>query len=140
MDGNLIWLALIVMISYTTQAMSGFGSTILALTLGVHLYPVAQLLPVLVPLDMVVNLYLVIRHHRIINRPLLFRSILPVMGIGVLAGIIAFQLVEGVLLKRTFGVLVVLLSMRELYRLLRNRLEHWRQKLRSLVNTEYATK
>jgi hypothetical protein len=29
MDSNLIWLALIVLISYTSQAMTGFGSTIL---------------------------------------------------------------------------------------------------------------
>ena len=42
MDINLIWLAGIVLISYTTQAMSGFGSTILALTLGVHFYPMAS--------------------------------------------------------------------------------------------------
>jgi uncharacterized membrane protein YfcA len=135
MDSNLIWLALIVMISYTTQAMSGFGSTILALTLGVHLYPIAELLPVLVPLDMVVNLYLVTRHHRLVNRPLLFRSILPVMGIGVLAGIIAFQFVQGILLKRIFGLLVVLLSGRELYRLLRNRLGH--RTLSNLQSTAY---
>jgi uncharacterized membrane protein YfcA len=121
MDGNLIWLAAIVLISYTTQAMSGFGSTILALTLGVHLYPIDVLLPVLVPLDMVVNLYLVTRHYRHINRPYLFRSILPAMGFGVLAGIIVFQYIEGDLLKQLFGLLVILLSMRELYRLLRNR-------------------
>ena len=38
MDSNLIWLVAIVLISYTTQAMSGFGSTILALTLGVHFF------------------------------------------------------------------------------------------------------
>jgi uncharacterized membrane protein YfcA len=121
MDGNLIWLAFIVLISYTTQAMSGFGSTILALTLGVHLYPINVLLPVLVPLDMVVNLYLVTRHYRHISRPHLFRSILPAMGFGVLAGIIAFQYIEGDLLKKLFGILVILLSLRELYRHLRNR-------------------
>jgi uncharacterized membrane protein YfcA len=86
MDNNLIWLALIVLVSYTTQAMSGFGSTILALTLGIQLYPIETLLPVLVPLDMLVNLYLVTRHYGHINRPLLFRSILLPMGIGVLAG------------------------------------------------------
>ena len=57
MDSNLIVRALIVLISYTTQAMSGFGSTILALTLGLHLYPINVLLPVLVPLDMIVYLY-----------------------------------------------------------------------------------
>jgi uncharacterized membrane protein YfcA len=121
MDGNLIWLSIIVLISYTTQAMSGFGSTILALTLGVHLYSIDVLLPVLVPLDMLLNLYLVTRHHRHINRPHLFRSLLPAMGVGVLAGIIAFQYIEGDLLKKLFGLLVILLSMRELYRLLRNR-------------------
>lgn len=120
MDGNLIWLAIIVLISYTTQAMSGFGSTILALTLGIHLYPVEVLLPVLVPLDMIINLYIVTRHYGHISRPHLFRSILPAMGIGVLAGIIAFQYVEGDLLKKIFGVLVILLSIRELFRLWRN--------------------
>jgi uncharacterized membrane protein YfcA len=121
MDGNLIWLTIIVLISYTTQAMSGFGSTILALTLGVHLYPIDVLLPVLVPLDMVVNLYLVTRHYRHISRPHLIRSILPAMGFGVLAGIIAFQYIEGDLLKKIFGSLVIVLSMRELYRLSRKR-------------------
>jgi len=58
MNEKFFWLALIVFFSYTTQAMSGFGSTILALTLGIHLYPIEVLLPVLVPLDMMVNLYL----------------------------------------------------------------------------------
>jgi hypothetical protein len=58
MDSNLVWLALIVLISYSTQAMSGFGSTVLALTLGVHLSPMDVLLPVLVSLDRVVNLYI----------------------------------------------------------------------------------
>jgi hypothetical protein len=66
--------------------MSGFGSTILALTPGIHLYPIDGLLPVLVPLDMIVNRYIVARHYRRISRPHLFRSILPAMGIGVAAG------------------------------------------------------
>lgn len=121
MDGNLIWLSIIVLLSYTTQAMSGFGSTILAVTLGLHLYPLEVLLPVLVALDLLVNLYLVTRHFRYINRPHLFRSILPAMGCGLLAGIIAFHYIEGVLLKKLFGLLVILLSMRELYRLLHHR-------------------
>jgi len=121
MDGNLIWLAIIVLISFTTQAMSGFGSTILALTLGVHLYPIDVLLPVLVPLDIVVNLYLATRHYRHMNHSMLLRSILPAMGFGLLAGIIAFQYTEGDLLKKIFGILVILLSTRELFRLLRNR-------------------
>lgn len=82
MDSNFIWLMAIVLISYGTQAMSGFGSTILALTLGTHLYPMSVLLPVLVALDLLVNLYIVTRHHKYINRALLIRTIIPAMGIG----------------------------------------------------------
>ena len=87
MDSNIVWLALIVLISYSIQAMSGFGSTILALTLGVHLYPIEVLLPVLVPLDLLVNLYIVTRHHHHLNLSLLSRKIIPAMGVGLLAGI-----------------------------------------------------
>jgi uncharacterized membrane protein YfcA len=43
------------------------------------------------------------------------------MGFGLLVGIIAFQYIEGDLLKKLFGILVILLSLRELYRHLRNR-------------------
>ena len=117
MDGNFILLAAIVLIAYTTQAMSGFGSTILAVTLGVHLYPIDVLLPILVPLDMLVNLYIVTRHHRHVSRPHLYRFILPLMGVGLLVGILAFNMFQGHLLKYMFGVLVVLLSVKELYRL-----------------------
>jgi uncharacterized membrane protein YfcA len=137
MDIHIIGLAIIVLFSYTTQAMSGFGSTILALTLGIHLYPIEVLLPVLVPLDMLVNLYLVVRHHGHINRPLLFRSILPAMGAGVLAGILAFQFIQGVILKKIFGLLVILLSLRELYRFLRKRLNQ--KELSNLGSTVYVT-
>ena len=124
MDSNLVWLALIVLISYSTQTMSGFGSTILALTLGVHLYPLDVLLPVLVSLDMVVNLYIVIRHHQHINQSLLYRTIIPAMGIGLLAGLVAFHFIQGAVLEKIFGFLVIVLSSRELYRLFGSKQNH----------------
>jgi len=120
-DSNIVWLALIVLISYSIQAMSGFGSTILALTLGVHLYPMDVLLPVLVPLDMLVNLYIVTRHHQHINQSLLYRTIIPNMGFGLLAGLVAFYYIQGEVLEKMFGILVIVLSIRELYRLFRRK-------------------
>jgi uncharacterized membrane protein YfcA len=120
MDCNLFWLGLIVLVSYTTQAITGFGSTIIDLTLGVHLVPIEVLLPVLVPLYMLVNFYIATRYHRNVNHPLLFRSIIPAMGIGLLAGIITFHLLQGIILKKIFGLLVFVLSIRELYRLFKN--------------------
>lgn len=117
MDINLIWLAVIVLISYTTQAMSGFGSTILALTLGVHFYPMVVLLPVLVALDLLVNLYIVARHHQYIHQRLLYRTIIPAMAIGIAAGLFVFQYFHSAVLEKVFGFLVVFLSIREIYRL-----------------------
>ncbi len=124
MDSNIVWLALIVLISYSIQAMSGFGSTILALTLGVHLYPIEVLLPVLVPLDLLVNLYIVTRHHQYLNLSLLSRKIIPAMGVGLLAGIMVFHFIEGDILKKIFGILVIVLSSRELYRLIGSKQNH----------------
>ena len=124
MDDNFLWLTLIVLVSYTTQAMSGFGSTILALSLGVRLYPIEILLPVLVPLDLLVNLYIVTRHHRYIHHSLLFRKILPAMGFGLVVGIIIFHLIQGSILKKIFGLLVILLAVRELLGLLRHEIHH----------------
>jgi len=121
MDSNLIWLALIVLASYCTQAMSGFGSTILALTLGVHLLSLGELLPVLVALDLIVNLYIVARHHQHINRSLLYRTIIPNMGIGLVAGLLAFFYIQGAVLEKIFGFLVIGLSLRELARMFRDK-------------------
>jgi hypothetical protein len=73
---------------------------------------------------MLVNLYLATRHYGFVNRPLLLRSILPPMGIGVLAGILAFHSIQGLILKKGFGLLVIILSARELNRLVRKRPEH----------------
>ncbi len=137
MDSNLVWLALIVLISYSIQAMSGFGSTILALTLGVHLYPIGVLLPVLVSLDLLVNLYIVTRHHQHINQSLLYRTIIPAMGIGLLAGLVAFHFIQGAVLEKIFGFLVIVLSIRELYRLFRRKQDQG--VLSSLKSAAYIT-
>jgi len=137
MDINLFWLAIIVLISYSIQAMSGFGSTILALTLGVHLYPMAELLPVLVALDLLVNLYIATRHHRHINRPLLYRSIVPCMGVGLLAGIGTFHFFQGAVLETIFGFLVCGLASHELHRLFRN--DRIRRTLSDLESAGYIT-
>jgi uncharacterized membrane protein YfcA len=120
MDPNILLLTLIVFLAYTTQAMTGFGSVIISVTLGSHLYPIEFLLPTIVPVDLLVNIYIVGKYRKDVDRGLLFRGILPLMGVGLLIGIGIFQFVHGELLKKTFGVLVTLLCGRELYGLLRS--------------------
>ncbi len=118
MDIHIFSLALIVLLAYITQAMTGFGSLIIVVTLGSHLYPIKFLLPVIVPLDILVNTYIVAKYAADVDRPLLFYRIVPLVGVGLLTGIAIFQFVQGALLKRSFGVLVTLLCLREIYSLL----------------------
>jgi uncharacterized membrane protein YfcA len=106
MQSNFLWLACFVLLSYTTQAMTGFGSTIIAVTLGANLYPIQFLLPILVPLDIVVNAFIVVRHQQHVDRQILFKTIIPIMGIGLLIGIAAFNILHGNLLKKLFGLLL----------------------------------
>lgn len=120
MDPYPAWLGLIVLLAYTVQAMTGFGSVIIAVTLGSQLYPLETLLAILVPMDVLLNAYLVGRHRAHVDRRVLFARIVPIMGLGLFAGIGLFHCLQGDLLKRAFGLLVVLLSAREIWRLSRN--------------------
>lgn len=113
-------LALIILFSYTTQAITGFGSTVIALALGAQLYPVEQLLPVLVALNLPLCLYFVMRHRVRIDRPLLTKEILPWMSLGVAAGACLLLWLPAGSLKPGLGLLIVLFSLREILRLVLN--------------------
>jgi hypothetical protein len=56
------------------------------LTFGSPLYPIQWLLPVLLPLTLLANPYIFIRHHEQIDAPVLQRRILPFMGAGLAIG------------------------------------------------------
>jgi uncharacterized membrane protein YfcA len=108
------WLALIVFIAFGLEAALGFGCTILAVTVGVHLFPMAELLPVLVALNMVVSLCIVSRHFDAIDHRLLCRRILPLMALGIPVGMLVFHVADGPLLKLVFGLFVIVVSGTEL--------------------------
>jgi len=106
-DGAFAVLALIVLFAFTVEAAAGFGSTVLALALGVHLYPIPRLLPLIVPLNLVLELYLVTRHGTHVDQWLLWRQIVPLMGAGVAAGFALFSVASTQVLQTVFGVFVV---------------------------------
>ncbi len=115
MDYTFILLALIVLFSYTIHALSGFGSLLIAITLGLHLYPADELLPIIVPVDVLLNLYLVIKYRHLIERRLLVRRILPFMGIGLIIGILLFNYLHNNIIKIMYACFILLVSVRELY-------------------------
>jgi uncharacterized membrane protein YfcA len=109
-------LAAIVAFAFAVEAATGFGATVIAVALGVHLFPLDVLLPVLVPLGLVLSVTIAWRERAHLDRALLLRRILPLMGAGLLAGILLFESASNASLRRAFGAFVVAVSALELWR------------------------
>jgi len=92
---------------------------VVALALGIHLYPLGALLPVFVPLGLFVSAWLALRGRAHVDRRLLFARILPWMGLGLCVGLFIFERASNDQLRRVFGGFVVALAAVELWRLLR---------------------
>ncbi len=114
MDIHLIPIIFLSFLSYLSLAFAGFGGILVPITLGASFYSIEWMLSVLVPVSLLSNLVILLRHYRNIDFNLLFRKILPFMGMGLVVGMLIFQQLHGELQERIFGVLVVLLSAREL--------------------------
>lgn len=112
-----LWLGLCILLAYTVEAVTGFGSIVIALSLGALLLPIPELLPVLVPLNIAMSGYLSIRHRAHIHWPTLLKLILPLMALGTLCGYWLRPSLGSAVLQTLFGVLIVWFAGRELWRL-----------------------
>jgi uncharacterized membrane protein YfcA len=116
MTTSLLALLLIVFLAFLVETTAGFGATVVTVTLSAHFIPIPELLHSFVPVNLVLSTYLVISHRRDIDFATLGRRILPLMMAGLLAGIALHTLRAQPWLKALFGVLVVILSVVELWR------------------------
>jgi uncharacterized protein len=114
-----LWLALFVFVAYTIEAVTGFGSIVIALSLGALLLPIPDMLPVLVPLNICMTGYLALRHRQHIHWPTLLRLILPIMGLGTLLGYGLRPWLGDAGLRSLFALLIIWFAGRELYFLLK---------------------
>jgi uncharacterized protein len=114
---NLVVLGGCVFLAFVSETVVGFGSTIVALSLGAYLFPIDFLLPVLVPVNLTLSAYLVARDHRAISWGVLLRRILPWMALGMPVGLALFSLRQSLWLRNAFAAFVVLLSALELWRM-----------------------
>lgn len=110
-------LAAIVGGAFAIEATSGFGATILIVTFGVHLFPITTLLPVIVPLGLVLSVSLAWRNRAHVDRGLVVRRILPLMGLGLAIGLAIFERASNDGLRRAFGFFVVGVALAELWRM-----------------------
>ena len=117
-DGAFLGVAALVLLSFTSAALAGFGGVVIAMTLAAQLRPLEWLLPRLVALNLILVVYLVTRHRAHVDRRALFRQILPFMGLGTVLGFAGAGLLPSQVAKAIFGCFVVAVSARELANLL----------------------
>jgi uncharacterized protein len=110
----LIWLALFVFLGFGTQAMAGFGGTVITLTLGALLLPIERLVPVIVAVGWVQTFVLVIRLRGEVQWRLLGAFVMPLMGLGAVGGLVLQTFLGGSTLKIVYGLFVVVVAIREL--------------------------
>jgi len=115
MNFSLILFFVIVLLANMTEVVAGFGSVLLAVTLGAYLYSVEQLVSILVPLNFLLGVILIFKFHREINFKILFRRILPITGLGMPVGIYLFNFAPHQVVKPVFGFLVMVLAADELW-------------------------
>lgn len=114
-----LWLGLCIFLAFGIEAITGFGSIVIALSLGALLLPIDRMLPVLVPLNICMTGYLALRHRQHIHWPTLLTVILPLMAIGTALGYLLRPLLGDNTLQTLFGALVIWFASRELWRSLR---------------------
>ncbi|MDF1779999.1 MAG: sulfite exporter TauE/SafE family protein [Alcanivoracaceae bacterium] len=112
-----IALGLFILLAYTAEAVTGFGSIVIALSLGALFFPIDWLQTVLVPLNICMTGFLSWKHRRFIDKALLQKLVLPFMFVGTLAGLALQPLLGGIALKISFAVLILWFAVRELLKL-----------------------
>jgi uncharacterized membrane protein YfcA len=118
---NFVLFSVFTFLSHFSAAFAGFGGVIIVLTLSSLLYPIKWMLPVLLPLTLIANLYIFIRHHKYIDTSVFLKNILPFMGTGLVIGFLLFNLLHGELMRIVFGLIVFLVSAWELFILMSDR-------------------
>lgn len=115
-----LWLGLAIWLGFTVQAVAGFGSMVIAVSLGSLVFSIPSLLPVLIPLNILATGTMAWQCRRQLDWPLLLKGILPAMLLGMGAGIMLLETLSGRTLKTGFALLVLWFAVREWIKLYRN--------------------
>ncbi len=114
---SFIIVAIGVFIAFTVEAMTGFGSIVIALSIGALVMDITQLMKWLVPLNIMMTGPLVYRHRQHIDYDLLFKQILPLMGLGTLVGVLITDYIPADYSKAFFALIICWFAIRSLAQL-----------------------
>lgn len=84
---QLFLLVLVLVFAHTVETVLGFGATLIAVALGVYIFPLQTILPVLVILAILQSAWLVGRWARHLQWRVLLLKILPATAVGMAIGI-----------------------------------------------------
>lgn len=104
--GSLAFVGLIILFAYTVVGTTGFGASIVAVPLIVHLIPLTVVVPTMVVLDLAAGLLLGGRNFAKVDRRELLR-LLPFMLVGIVLGATLLLHAPERLLLLTLGVAVL---------------------------------
>lgn len=103
-------LAAVVALAFTVESTLGFGATVITVSLGSLFLPMQSVLPAFVPVNLCLSLVLAARNARHADLRLLVTRIVPGMLLGLPLGMWAFSSLPEPVLRRAFGVFLLLLS------------------------------
>ncbi len=115
-DTPLLVLAVVLTLASIVQTSIGFGSMVVAVTLGALVMDIPTLIALVVPASLVQTLVVVLRHRSEVSWDLLGRRVLPLMGLGMMVSLGFGGGVDTGLLKLAFGAMVLVMALRELVR------------------------
>ena len=104
-----------VALGFTVEAAIGFGGTLISVGLGVFFLPLADVLAIFLPLNLLLSFTMVLRTRKSIDVRFLVGRMLPFMALGIPMGLYASARVPASPLKRALGIFLLLFSMRELF-------------------------
>lgn len=96
--------------AYLVGGALGFGTSMVAVTFGAQFLGLAELLPLVVPMNLSLASYLCLRYRRHVDLRLLFRRTLPLVAIGVPFGMALFRFRDVGGFRLAFGGFVTVLA------------------------------
>lgn len=117
-----VLLALVVVLAVAVEASLGFGSTVITVALASLWMPLGDIIPAMLPVNLVLSAYLVARYRQHIAWRFLGTRVLPFMALGLPAGFWLYAHYAGSGLKMGLGSFIVVLATVELRKLRRPQL------------------
>ncbi len=109
-------LPIIALLAFVVESAAGFGATVVMVSIGSQFHPVEDVIAALLPVNLALSAFFVIRDRDAVDWRLLGRRVLAWMGPGMALGMLLFRLRDAGGIRTAFAAFVLFLSVIELNR------------------------